>query len=523
MLSIHRGLKDIFDLNIPSTYVYQLKATLASYYVDLSKEILSAILSSEVIHIDETSIKLRKTTGYVWVICSPREVYYIFRDSREGSFLKDMLTTYQGVLVSDFFTAYDSLKCRQQKCLVHLMRDINDDLRRNPYDQELRSIAEPFAKLLKAIVLAIDQYGLRRRHLHKYAKPVEKMCSAITKQRFQSPCALKYQSRFEKYRDRLFTFLDHDGVPWNNNNAEHAVHRFAKIRRISDGTFTRSSAERLLVLLSVLETCEYRNVNPLKFLLSGQRHLRELESCEHRDGTNFANASLGKERGGSGFGPRRHTPLRLRAPHQTTAGRRYKRAVARNTAELGEHDAASFEHKRRRPRIVSLNKLLPDIFEGFRSSFSQLRYRVLIASDLWTVRVAQIDLQRAMMAFVYVLRRETRQRPLILSAKNVRFGTPDPTLGLVGRYVAISLSDGGRPDGTQRPSREDPAPSGLEKEISLSQACISARTLGGAASAKLVRTGRKSLTTIVTTYIPMYVPKPHAVRRAPPHKTKPRL
>jgi hypothetical protein len=29
--------------------------------------------------------------------------------------------------------------------------------------------------------------------------------------------------------------------------------------------------------LSVLQTCEYRKVNPLKFLLSGKRQLRDLE------------------------------------------------------------------------------------------------------------------------------------------------------------------------------------------------------------------------------------------------------
>jgi Transposase IS66 family len=168
---------------------------------------------------------------------------------------------------------YDSLKCRQQKCLVHLMRDINDELRRNPYDLELRSVAEPFAKLLKEIVLTIDRYGLRRRNLRKYVKPAERLCAAIAEREFTSISASKYQSRFEKYGSRLFTFLNYDGVPWNNNNAEHAVNHFAKLRRITDGTFTRTSLEQLLVLLTLLQTCEYRRVNPLKFLLSGRRQL----------------------------------------------------------------------------------------------------------------------------------------------------------------------------------------------------------------------------------------------------------
>jgi hypothetical protein len=522
MLSIQRGLRDIFDLNIGTRDMHLSKKILASYYQELNKEILAAILRANVIHVDETSVKLRKTVGYIWVICSATDVCYLFRDSREGSFLKDLLGSYEGTLVSDFFTAYDSLKCRQQKCLIHLMRDINDDLRRHPYDQEMRSIAEPFAKILKDIILTIDQYGLRRWHLHKYAKAAERMCTALSKRHFESACASKYQSRFQKYGDRLFTFLNYDGIPWNNNNAEHAVHRFARLRQISDGMFTRTSLEQLMVLLSVLETCAYRGVNSLKFLLSGKRHLRDLESCEYRGGTNLAKVALGKQKGDSGFDPGRHTPLSLQAPLDVPAGRRYKRAVASDAAGLGEHDAPS-EYERSRPRIVFLDKLLPNIFDGFRSSFSGLRYRVVLWPDLWPVRLRRIALERAMMAFVYILRRETRHRPLILSVKNVRFSTPDPTLGLVGSYVAMSLSDGGRHEGHQRPSREDPIPSGLKKEISLSQACKSARRLGGAASVKVFRTGRKTVTTIVTTFIPKYVPKPHAVRGAPPRKTKRRL
>jgi hypothetical protein len=93
-------------------------------------------------------------------------------------------------------------------------------------------VAEPFAKLLKEIVLTIDRYGLSRRHLRKFVMPAERLCAAVADRRFSSVSASKYQSRFEKYGSKLFTFLNHDGVPWNNNNAEHAVHHFAKLRRL---------------------------------------------------------------------------------------------------------------------------------------------------------------------------------------------------------------------------------------------------------------------------------------------------
>jgi hypothetical protein len=108
MLSVYRGLQDIFDLNVGEKNIYRFKSSLAKYYWTLRDEILAAVLKANVVHIDETPVKLRKTIGYVWVLSSATEVCYIFRNTREGSFLQDLLGTFEGVLVSDFFTAYDS-------------------------------------------------------------------------------------------------------------------------------------------------------------------------------------------------------------------------------------------------------------------------------------------------------------------------------------------------------------------------------------------------------------------------------
>jgi hypothetical protein len=74
----------------------------------------------------------------------------------------------------------------------------------------------------------------------------------------------------------MFTFLDHDGVPWNNTNAEQAIRRFAKFRSHADGRFTERSLKEYLVLVSVFETCQFNNVNVLKFLLSKETTLEGL-------------------------------------------------------------------------------------------------------------------------------------------------------------------------------------------------------------------------------------------------------
>jgi hypothetical protein len=203
-------------------------------------------------------------------------VYYFYKESREGGFLKEMLAQFKGVLVSDFYSAYDSIDCPQQKCLVHFLRDINDDVFRNPFDTEFKEMAQQFATLLRTIIETVDRYGLKKWHLHKHKKTTQRFLKNVCSQEFSSELAQKYQKRFKKSGEKLFTFLDYDGVPWNNNNAEHAINWFAKYRRFADGLFTERSLKELLLILSVFQTCEYNNINVLKFLLSKEKNIVDI-------------------------------------------------------------------------------------------------------------------------------------------------------------------------------------------------------------------------------------------------------
>ncbi len=88
-----------------------------------------------------------------------------------------------------------------------------------------------------------------------------------------SESALKCRQRLEKHRDRLFTFLQYDGVPWNNNNAEHAIKAFARLRDVMGGSSTEKGLQEYLTLLSICETCNYRGLDFLDFLRSGERNI----------------------------------------------------------------------------------------------------------------------------------------------------------------------------------------------------------------------------------------------------------
>jgi hypothetical protein len=110
-------------------------------------------------------------------------------------------------------------------------------------------------------------------HLHKHKREAEDFLSGVDGCTFSSELALTYQRRLKKVASKLFTFLDYDGVPWNNNGAEHAVKSFMKFKRTSDGLFSERSLTEALVMLSILETCKLNGVKRLRFLLSGKTDL----------------------------------------------------------------------------------------------------------------------------------------------------------------------------------------------------------------------------------------------------------
>jgi hypothetical protein len=282
--AIAASLSRLFGLPFSRGGVNRLKEAAAARYRATYDDILRRIVSGKLIHTDETKAKVEGKDCYVWVFTSLEDVAFIYRATREAEFLHEMLRTFKGVLVSDYFSGYVSIACTQQKCLIHLMRDINDDLRKHPFNQEMMQIAEEFASSLRPIVESVDRFGLKARHLRKHRPAVERFFCALEKSDYQTEVAVAYRKRFEKNRNRLFTFLDCDGVPWNNNNAEHAIKAFAKLRRTMGGASTVKGMEEYLILLSISQTCKAKGADTLDFFLAdGARMVGGVDDTIHLD------------------------------------------------------------------------------------------------------------------------------------------------------------------------------------------------------------------------------------------------
>jgi len=161
-------IREYFGLNVRFRDIHAFKSLMAEYYRPTYMSLIKKLAYGHLIHTDETEIKLKKSKGYVWVFTSLEEVVFMYKPTREGEFLREWLGDYKGVLVSDFYGAYDSMSCPQQKCLIHLMRDLNNDILKNPFDEELKGLAQEFALLLRPMIETVDRCGLKAHFLCKH-------------------------------------------------------------------------------------------------------------------------------------------------------------------------------------------------------------------------------------------------------------------------------------------------------------------------------------------------------------------
>lgn len=277
--SVDRSLNKLFGFHLPLGTTSAFKRMAAGAYEDSYNALVKSRCSGRLLHADETKVSVKGKTGFVWVFANLEEVVYIYSDTREGDLLHALLKDFTGVLVSDFYAAYDGICCPQQKCLIHLIRDLNDDVLKHPYDEELKRIAQAFAGLVRPMVETVDRYGLTSHCLRKHRVSVDRFYRQLFTMALQSEGAAKLRDRLQKSREKLFTFLSFDGVPWNNNNAEHAVKAFATLRNVIGGSATEKGIREYLILLSICETCKYKGLDFLDFLRSGEKNIDAFASC----------------------------------------------------------------------------------------------------------------------------------------------------------------------------------------------------------------------------------------------------
>jgi transposase len=223
--------------------------------------------SSPTLHMDETGWREDGQNGYIWCLVTdtPRPIrYFAYSPSRASPVVAALLgNEFAGILVSDFYSAYNVYPGRHQRCWVHLLRDLSQ-LRQAQADdpatvawcvgvKNLYYLAQEMASTAQAD--DVRQANVARlmemtRQLGLLYAQRDHPCRALAK-------------RLLRHMDELFLFVRYPGLSADNNLAERALRSLVVQRKVSGGSRTPRGSQTCMRLASLFQTWLARGLNPL--------------------------------------------------------------------------------------------------------------------------------------------------------------------------------------------------------------------------------------------------------------------
>jgi len=221
------------------------------------------------VYVDETGWRTDGKNGYVWTLATPTQTLYHIDKSRGGAVIRRLLgKAFGGTRVSDFYSAYSTMNCKKQKCLVHLLRELTETSEKSPefaastfYRKTKRLIKEMLLLKGKWDQLSDERYTLRVCQL-------EDRLDQLADADHDEPNAQRIGKRMRKFRKELTAFLLEENLQGTNNTAERAIRPLVVARKITGGSRSQRGAAAFAKLASLLRTAGQQGKNTLATIKS---------------------------------------------------------------------------------------------------------------------------------------------------------------------------------------------------------------------------------------------------------------
>lgn len=275
-------LADFFSCPISAGTLRRMIAECAGRALLPEVEIKNRLKQSQVLHVDETGLRVGGEGRFVHVASTEKLTHYSC-DPRRGKPAMDeigILPAFKGVSVHDGWPAYQYYyQCRHSLCGAHLLRELTYIEESHPHQRG--EWAAPMAKLLVEIKEAVEQVRVaggsqlsqeeQEQFTRRYERivkrgtelnperterrVVEGRCSGkMGRGRIGQTEARKLVARLEQYRAEVLRFMTDFQVPFDNNQAERDL-RMVKLQQKTSGCFrTGEGAREFCRLRSVIST-----------------------------------------------------------------------------------------------------------------------------------------------------------------------------------------------------------------------------------------------------------------------------
>jgi len=266
---IRKSLEVCFGIKTTTATIYNHIKSLSQHYKEEYDKIRDHIKESEAVNTDETGWRINGVNHWLWAFVTGNAVLFKIDRRRSGDVPKEVLgEDFDGVVISDFYPAYNRLLCRKQKCWVHFLRDAKK-IEQNSEE------TKKFYKTIKRLVKDMAKFKEKNpphQEIAKAKKRYQRRLEKIMKGPYTDCDCIKLAKRLKKHKDSMLTFLEVKSVDYHNNAAERIIRPFVVLRKISGGNNSRAGADAHEIMMSVLVTHNLRGEN---FLEEGAKFMRK--------------------------------------------------------------------------------------------------------------------------------------------------------------------------------------------------------------------------------------------------------
>ena len=271
--AIQSYLQTIHGLKLSVGAIVELRHGLAGQLEPVAEELKAQMRGSGIVHADETGWREDGQNGYVWGFSTPGEEglrCYLYDRSRGQQVVERVLgEAFQGVLVSDFYGAYNVYRGRHQRCWVHLLRDLHALKEEHPEDDGVQAWAQAVRALYDRAQAFVKAGAHSQDECEKLyvALVSETQRLGLLYAREKHPCRA-LAKRLLRHQDELFQFVLVAGLAADNNLAERSLRPLVVVRKISGGTRSSQGSQTRMTLASIFATLKARGLNPFSQCLA---------------------------------------------------------------------------------------------------------------------------------------------------------------------------------------------------------------------------------------------------------------
>lgn len=273
---IFRDLSDS-KINLQASTIVNWNKEFHQKSEEKRKEILKSILSSDVIHVDETGWSIDGNSAWLHTICTQDDAYFLMTEKRfdKTNGPVSLLSEYENFLIHDHFKPYYQINCIHGECNAHIMRylkrgwESTEDIGCQLMMQLFKEMLKTKTELINQKIFEIDKHRLKEYQL-RYRKIVKDTQDRYLIENGNKSIPKKYEEEHIKLMRRLernerqhFMFLIDFRVPFDNNQAERQIRICKTKKKVSGQHKNITTASHYSSLHTIMRSSQLKENNAL--------------------------------------------------------------------------------------------------------------------------------------------------------------------------------------------------------------------------------------------------------------------